>query len=147
MNGTEAKNVIHAINTFWRQHPLDEPAAKLWMMELVDFDFDDVMAVIRSLARTQKWAPALAEIIGPLATDDRQTPAELFNLVKQLAGSSDETRAKCLPPEGHEAVKRMGGWSRIGMSTERDMHTLRREFERELAHVRTMPTRPALTAG
>lgn len=63
---------------------LDGPVIELRARELVEFDFDEVMAAARLWARTSKWMPATAELCEAIVASDLPDPDEIWQEMCEL---------------------------------------------------------------
>jgi hypothetical protein len=124
MTESEATRLLAVINSSWSSKPLDEIAARVWVSKLVKHDAHAVMRVISRLIETEKWRPSLAQILEPLLVKPNvKTAAAAFESVWSQIGK----RERDVTDLEARAVKRLGGWSALGMweLDERHWHSKR----------------------
>ena len=121
MSSDDTKKTIAILNSSWPGKPLDKMAAAMWGAELSRYPLPDVLRVLRTLMRTEKWRPGLAQILKPLAPASRIPSAyAAFETVwdqipkQPRVGGELELRA----------VNRLGGWHVLGNweLTKREWH-------------------------
>ena len=148
MNAQESHTIVQSINTFWRKPNgeacLDKHTAKLWLAELSDIPAADVLGAIRKLAKTQKWRPALSEIIeasghGAASVDVHAMFASVRSAMN-LYGATEEDKADAfVSPLTLAAVRRWGGWRTLRGKAKDDPHGFQvREFAEIVEDVRSM---------
>ena len=117
MTGQEAQHIISMLNAYWRNSPLDDAAARLWAVELLEFDFQKASAAVRRMAKTPgSFPPSLGDLLSAISPPP--SAAEAFNkllsimLIYSLTPPTPEEHRDNHTPDAMLAtVKRLGGWS------------------------------------
>ena len=126
MTQDDIEEVIAILDSGWPSKPLGELAAGLWGAELSRYSLPDVLRVLNTLMRTEKWRPSLAQILKPLAP-----PSQI-----KSAYAAFETVCNQIPKRVREvsaleqrAVERLGGWSALGSWPIADRHWYSKAFK------------------
>lgn len=143
MRNEEVGQVIQFLNSMWANKPLDQIAAGVWGSELREFQFDDVMANLRQLAREQNWRPALAQILKPLVPKpEGKEPGQVFaDICEQIT-----KRPPVVSAAESEAVRRLGGWDVLRAWQLDDLHWHEKRFRVIWAELCEQQARPGFTA-
>jgi len=123
MENTEARRVIAFINASWPSKPLDDATAAVWGAKLLPYAYSDIMDVLDSMIETSKWRPSLAEIIGPLRGGAPSASEAFARVLEQIDQHPHDVTAL-----ESEVVRRLGGWSTLGLWNREKIHFHRREF-------------------
>lgn len=114
MNSTEAMTIIASINAFWPKAQIEGETAKLWALEIFDLPFEPTMSAVRRLARSQKWPPALAELLEIASPPEpRPDAGPLFRRMMFALNLNDRDRVEHCSPLIFATLDRIGGWSAL----------------------------------
>lgn len=124
MANDEVTRILAFIGECWAGKPLSKVAVGIWGAELVRYEYNAVMAVLRRMVRTHKWRPSLAEILAPLeGHSERDATAAFANVWEQI-----NRRPRDVTALEDETVRRLGGWHTIGQWRTDEAHFHRQRF-------------------
>lgn len=124
MANDEVTKILALIDECWAGKPLGKVAKGVWGAELSRYAYEAVMAVLRTMVRTHKFRPALAEILAPLeGGPDTSATAAFANVWEQI-----NRRPRKVTPLEEETVRRLGGWTTIGLWRVDEVHFHRQRF-------------------
>lgn len=135
MNNEQTANTIQFLQDTWSQKPMTPRTAAIWGAELARFEAEDVERALLQLARTQEWRPSLATIIKAIAGPSKEQPSAAFASVFAVLVHPPGERYQRLTPATAEAVRRLGGWSAVGLWKQEERHFRERDFARVYSEV------------
>jgi hypothetical protein len=124
MADDEVTKILAFISECWAGKPLGKVARGVWGAELAGHDYGAVMAVLRTMVRTHKFRPALAEILAPLRRSEEDSATAAFAHVWNEINS----RPRQVTAAEEETVRRLGGWDVIGLWRLDEVHFHRQRF-------------------
>lgn len=130
MTDKEIEEAMQFLNDSWPHKPLSDATEEIWGQELVPYENSDVMRILIGLARTSKFRPVLAEIIGPLSPDTTEQASLAFKKLLSSFLYPPGDREHRLTPATVEAVRRLGGFGIVGIWKHENMGLHQKEFER-----------------
>jgi len=118
---------------------------RFYFEALSEFPIEDVRRAAGEAIRTLKFFPRPVELIELIRGSDRQYAAEAWRLVCEHVRSGRWRRDTTGNQELEQAVRLMGGWSRLGGMLESEIPFREKEFIEKFEIVRSSP--PALKQG
>lgn len=133
MTPEQTDSIVSFLNEAWPQRPIGPMTAGIWGSALAKFPHEQVAAVLTRLVHTEKYRPALSDLLTELQPPAvGETASEAFTKVWAEMGRVGRGGKPELSDRAAKAVKHMGGWETICCIWQQpSIHFHRKEFTRE----------------
>lgn len=105
--------------------------AEMFFLDLAEFAIGDVVSAMAEHRRDPhrgQFFPKPADLIAKLRIDPHEQALAVWPEVERLASNIELADGRCGDDVARIAVNQMGGWSRIGRATYRELPFLQKEF-------------------